>query len=97
MADHVSEWLVERVRKEEGQGQEARPARPRRSVQQSLLAATEIGYTSLVVTYRNTEAADVDEAIGYAVRRGARRIVLFGWSMGAAIALQLADRPRHEA
>lgn len=40
--------------------------------------------------------ADVDEAIGYAIRRGARQIVLFGWSMGAAIALQLADQPRHE-
>lgn len=73
--------------------------------------ATDLGYTSLIVTYRNTsegprvgtgrstlghtETADVDEAIGYAVRRGAQRIVLFGWSMGAAIALQLADRPRH--
>ena len=77
-----------------------------------MLAATELGYTSLVATYRNTEegprvgtgrstlgyteAADVDEAVGYAVRRGARQIVLFGWSMGAALALQLADRPRHE-
>ncbi|MDF1490213.1 MULTISPECIES: alpha/beta hydrolase [Actinomycetes] len=76
------------------------------------LAATELSYTSLVVSYRNTaegprvatgrstlghtETSDVDEAIGYAVRRGAQRIVLFGWSMGAAIALQLADRPRHE-
>ena len=39
---------------------------------------------------------DVDEAIGCAVRRGAQRIVLFGWSMGAAIALQLANHPRHE-
>lgn len=74
--------------------------------------ATELGYTSLVVTYRNTtegplvgtgrstlghtETADVDEAIGYAVRRGAERIVLFGWSMGATIALQLAARPRHD-
>lgn len=73
--------------------------------------ATELGYTSLVVAYRNTtagplvgtgrstlghtETPDVDEAIGYAVRRGAQRIVLFGWSMGAAIALQLAARPRH--
>lgn len=78
----------------------------------SVLAATELGYTSLVVTYRNTiegprvgtgrstlghtETTDVDEAIGYAVRRGARQIVLFGWSMGAAIALQLADQPRHD-
>ncbi len=77
-----------------------------------VLAATELGYTSLVVSYRNTvegprvgtgrstlghtETADVDEAIGYAVRRGAQRIVLFGWSMGAAIALQLAAHPRHE-
>ena len=77
-----------------------------------VLAATELGYTSLVVSYRNTaegprvgtgrstlgdtEMADVDEAIGYAIRRGAQRIVLFGWSMGAAIALQLADHPRHQ-
>ena len=77
-----------------------------------VLAATELGYTSLVDNYRNTtegprvstgrstlghtETADVDEAIGYAVRRGAQRIVLFGWSMGAAIALQLAAHPRHE-
>lgn len=74
--------------------------------------AAELGYTSLVVTYRNTtegpsvgtgrstlghtETADVDEAIGYAVRRGAQQIVVFGWSMGAAIALQLAARPRHD-
>ncbi len=77
-----------------------------------VLAGIELGYTSLVVSYRNTaegtrvgtgrstlgdtETPDVDEAIGYAVRRGARQIVLFGWSMGAAIALQLADHPRHQ-
>ncbi len=70
--------------------------------------ATELGYTSLVASYRNdgegphvgngrstlgvTEVDDVDAAIGYAIRRGAKRIVLFGWSMGAAIALQLAHR-----
>jgi len=74
--------------------------------------ATELGYSSLVVSYRNTaegprigtgrttlgyaETSDVDEAIGYAVRRGAQQIVLFGWSMGAAVALQLADHPRHQ-
>nr|WP_167739496.1 alpha/beta hydrolase [Kocuria sp. JC486] len=77
-----------------------------------VLAATELGYTSLVVSYRNTaegprvgtgrstlgytEMADVDDAIGYAVRRGAQQVVLFGWTMGAAIALQLADHPRHQ-
>lgn len=70
--------------------------------------ATELGLTSLVVSYRNdgegptvgsgrstlgaTEADDVEAAIRYAVRRGAERIVLFGWSMGAVIALQLAAR-----
>ncbi|XPP25383.1 MAG: alpha/beta hydrolase family protein [Leucobacter sp.] len=73
--------------------------------------ATELGYTSLVVTYRNdgegphlgngrstlgvTEIEDVDAAIGNAIRRGAERIVLFGWSMGAAIALQLAHRAEY--
>lgn len=70
--------------------------------------AAELGYTSLVVSYRNDgegplvrtgrstlgaiEVDDVEDAIGYAVRRGAERIVLFGWSMGAAIALQLSHR-----
>lgn len=73
--------------------------------------ATELGYTSLVVSYRNdgegpkignarsmlgvTEVDDVDAAIGYAIKRGAERIVLFGWSMGAAIALQLAHRTEY--
>ena len=76
------------------------------------LAANELGYTALVVSYRNTtegprvgtgrttlghtETTDVEEAIGYAVRRGAEQVVIFGWSMGAAIALQLADHPRHQ-
>lgn len=70
--------------------------------------ATELGFTSLVVSFRNdgegprtgngrstlgaTEVEDVEAAISYAVRRGAERFVLFGWSMGAAIALQLAHR-----
>ena len=70
--------------------------------------ATNLGYTSLVVSYRNdgdglsigggrstlgaTEIEDVEVAISYAVRRGAEQLVLFGWSMGAAVALQLAHR-----
>ncbi len=68
--------------------------------------ASEAGLTSLVVTYRNdgegptvgsgrstlgaTETDDVRAALRFALLRGARRITLFGWSMGAAIALQLA-------
>ncbi len=72
--------------------------------------ATSAGLTSLVPTYRNTaegihhgsgrstlgldEARDVEPALEYALARGARRIVLFGWSMGASIALQLAELPR---
>jgi len=71
-------------------------------------AAVSSGLTSLIVTYRNTaeghgserptlgldEARDVEPALEYAVAHGARRIVLFGWSMGASIALQLAHLPR---
>jgi pimeloyl-ACP methyl ester carboxylesterase len=72
--------------------------------------AVSSGLTSLVVTYRNTaegiphgsgrptlgldEARDVEPALEYALAHGARRIVLFGWSMGASIALQLADLSR---
>ena len=74
--------------------------------------ASDLGYLSFVVTCRittegpdigtgrstlgATETADMDEPIGYAVRRGAQWIVVFGWSMGAAIALQLAAGPRHD-
>lgn len=70
-----------------------------------------LGLTSLVVSYRNdgdaphtrtgsyalgaTEWRDVDAAISWARHRGARRIVLMGWSMGGAIALQLALRSAH--
>jgi pimeloyl-ACP methyl ester carboxylesterase len=73
-------------------------------------AAVSSGLTSLIVTYRNTaegihhgsgrstlgldEARDVEPALHYALAHGARRIVLFGWSMGASIALQLAHLPR---
>ena len=71
--------------------------------------AAETGLTSLVVTYRNdgegpttgsgrstlgaTEVDDVRAAVHYALAHGASRVILFGWSMGAAIALQLAADP----
>jgi dipeptidyl aminopeptidase/acylaminoacyl peptidase len=66
------------------------------------------GYTSLLVSYRNdgegprsadgryglgsTEWRDVEAAIDFAVERGARSIVIMGWSMGGAIALQTVLR-----
>ncbi|WP_346960446.1 alpha/beta hydrolase [uncultured Arthrobacter sp.] len=68
--------------------------------------ADRLGYTSLVVSFRNDRDApasadgryhlgqsewhDVEAAVAYAVGQGASRIVLFGWSLGASIALQLA-------
>lgn len=66
------------------------------------------GYSTLLVSYRNdgdapasddglyalgdTEWEDVDAAIGFAVARGARSVVLMGWSMGGAIVLQTVMR-----
>ncbi|WP_230116589.1 alpha/beta fold hydrolase [Arthrobacter sp. Bi83] len=68
--------------------------------------ADRLGYTSLVVSLRNDRDApasadgryhlgqsewhDVEAAVKYVVGQGARQIVLFGWSLGASIALQLA-------
>lgn len=70
-----------------------------------------LGITSLVVSYRNdgeaprsrtgtytlgaTEWRDVDAAVGFARRRGAKRIILMGWSMGGAIALQVSLTSAH--
>lgn len=64
--------------------------------------------TSLVVSYRadgegpstlngaaslgSTEWRDVEAALAYAKANGAKRLILVGWSMGAAISLQLSER-----
>ena len=72
--------------------------------------ASETGLTSLVVTYRNdqegpsvgtgrselgaVEVDDVRAAVTYARENGARSVIFFGWSMGGAIALQLAADPK---
>lgn len=71
------------------------------------------GFTSLVVSYRNdgdaptspdgryalgaTEWRDVDAAIRYAQAHGASEVVLVGWSMGGAIALQTLTRSSRRA
>lgn len=71
----------------------------------------EAGATSLVISYRNdpgapagahgrygngvAEARDVDAAIAEAVRRGAERVTLFGWSMGGTAAMIAATRGAH--
>jgi uncharacterized protein len=74
-------------------------------------AAVEAGWTSLVVSYAGDDEAapadalpsslgtrewrDVDDAIAYAVERGAREIVLVAWSMGATIAMLALEKSRH--
>ncbi|WP_426183043.1 alpha/beta hydrolase family protein [Microbacterium sp. TWP3-1-2b2] len=70
-----------------------------------------LGLPNLVVSYRNdgeaprskggsyalgaSEWRDVDAAISYALRHGATRVLLMGWSMGGAIALQTAVSSAH--
>lgn len=66
------------------------------------------GWTCLVPNYRNDEGVlsgpdgrynlglsewrDVEASVRYAVRNGARRVMVVGWSMGGAITLQFLDR-----
>jgi len=72
-----------------------------------------MGHPTLVVSYRNdgeaprsragsyalgaSEWRDVDAAVGHALRHGAKRVVLMGWSMGGAIALQTAVSSGHRS
>ncbi len=74
----------------------------------ALWAAHRLGIDSLLVSYRNdgeappgpdgryglgiTEWEDVEAAVAYALDHGAEDVLIFGWSMGGAIALQTADR-----
>jgi uncharacterized protein len=69
-----------------------------------------LGLTTLVPSYRNdrdapgdpagryhfggTEWRDIECAVDWALDHGARAVVLMGWSMGGAIALQVVSRSR---
>lgn len=74
----------------------------------ALMTMHQQDWTSLVPSYRNDEGVapgpdgrynlglsewrDVEAAARYAVARGARELLLVGWSMGGAIVLQFLDR-----
>lgn len=77
----------------------------------AVATAHKLGMTALLMSYRNdgdapatpdrryglgiTEWQDVEVAIDFAVSRGAKDVVLFGYSMGGAISLQTADLARN--
>ncbi|WP_411700480.1 alpha/beta hydrolase [Conyzicola sp.] len=82
---------------------------PRAGTLRGVQVAVAAELTSLVVSYRNdgdgptvgtgrselgsTELQDVRAAVCFARDNGAHQVIVFGWSMGGAIALQLADDP----
>lgn len=84
----------------------------RQETLRSLESTQALGMTSIHVAYRNdrdappsedgryglgfTEWEDVEVAIRYALDHGAHDVVLFGWSMGGAIALQAADKSQFQ-
>ncbi|MEO7753891.1 MAG: alpha/beta fold hydrolase [Terracoccus sp.] len=79
----------------------------RAEVVRALPVLRELGWTCLVPGYRNdrdsprgpdgrytlglSEWRDIEAAMAWAVSHGAERILLMGWSMGGAIALQVID------
>lgn len=83
----------------------------RREALRILPALHAAGLTQLVVSYRgdgtapespdgrshlgDTEWRDIDAAAAYALVHGARRLVLVGWSMGAAVGGAFLDRSPH--
>jgi alpha-beta hydrolase superfamily lysophospholipase len=99
-ADGVDRWMIQvhgrAVRRSEGL--------------RAVPVFREAGYTSLLISYRNdgdapssadgryalgdAEWLDLEAAIRYAIDEGAQEIVLMGWSMGGAIALQTVTRSR---
>ena len=106
-------WLIpaDASRRTSGPSWSTAAAQPGRKACGPSGPATELGLTSLLVSYRNdglapsapdgryglgsTEWRDVDAAIAFALANGAKEVVLFGWSMGGAICLQTADLSQH--
>ena len=81
---------------------------PREECLRAVPVLHDLGFTSLIPMYRNdigappssdgryslglSEWRDLEAALQHAVDAGAAQIVLFGWSMGGAIILQILDR-----